>query len=193
MNCYKNFLYIDIELRKRRPIAFSGKRRTFYANRYTKSTDSRTKSNDVSQSAPEIKDVTTPSARKVKFPHLKSEAKLKQIPFAIDEDNTRMQTVSNLEGNLLITTSVLQEALAEIALCRCCQIGKLILHNNGSIRAGSAMYLLMRCEGCYSSKTFWYVSGKFNSKIQIGEQTIPKRNNLIYSSILGGDDLWGWA
>ena len=77
------------------------------------------------------------------------------------------------------------QVLEEVAVCRACQLGKLELYQK-SYHQSCATNLMFRCRSCYESRSFWSVSGRFNSTIQIGDKKIAKRNDMMYSSVLGG-------
>ena len=74
---------------------------------------------------------------------------------------------------------VLASVYNEIAMCRQCQLGELQLLNRGT-KAGCATYLMLRCSHCCVSKSFWSVSGRFGSHIEIesGKQ-VSKRNATV--------------
>ena len=172
--------------RTSRPIPYTRKRK-FHGNRYTKGMSSNTDSTDASQSAPEFQDVSSPASRKLEFPFAKRKATKSIIPVSSTDDKTvSMKEVIPIEGNLLILSTVLQNVLTQMVLCSSCQEGNMKLYNECGTRSGCAMYLIIRCEKCFVSKTFWTVSGKFNSTITVGKTEIKKRNELIFSSVLGG-------
>ena len=169
-----------------RPIPYTRKRK-FHGNRHTKGIASCTDSTDASQSAPELQDLSTPASRKLEFPFAKRKANKSVIQVSsTDDDTVSMQKVSPIEGNLLISSTILQNVLTEMALCSSCQEGNLKLYNKSGIRSGCSMYIIMRCEKCFVSKTFWTLSGKFQSNITVGNTQIKKRNEYIFSSVLGG-------
>ena len=73
-----------------------------------------------------------------------------------------------------------------MAVCRHCQSGELHLFNKGT-KAGCATLLLLTCSHCQVSKSFWSVSGRFGSRIEVGSgKHISKRNSTVYASVLGG-------
>ena len=77
--------------------------------------------------------------------------------------------------------------LEEMAVCRDCEVGKLELFDRGT-KASCASLLMIRCKKCYISKSFWSVSGKFGKKklsLPEGDTHISKRNDMVYSSVLG--------
>ena len=43
---------------------------------------------------------------------------------------------------------------------------------------------------CFACLTFWSVSGYIRSSIQHGEKKISKRNDIMYSTVLGGRPGW---
>ena len=45
---------------------------------------------------------------------------------------------------------------------------------------------MFRCNKCFACRTFWSVSGYFRSSIQLGDNRISKRNDIMYSTVLGG-------
>ena len=92
--------------------------------------------------------------------------------------------VHNPIGNCIISFGVLQ-SMFDLMLCGQCSSGSLCVSDSGT-RAGSAHYILLSCKNCRWGKYFWTVSGRFGSKIAVGNQQIPKRNELVYSSLLAG-------
>ena len=87
-------------------------------------------------------------------------------------------------GNCIINFGVLQSMFDEM-LCGHCTTGKVHVLDSGT-RSGCAHYILLNCNNCQWGKYFWTVSGKFYSKLQVGNQHIPKRNELVYSTVLAG-------
>ena len=173
--------------RRLRPIPYSRKRK-FQGNRYPMGTAICTSStDDPSQSALEFQEMSTPASRKLKFTFAKRKTVKSIIPVSsTDDDTVSMQQVSPIEGNLLISSTVLKNILTQTALCRSCQEGKLKLYNKSDIRSGCAIYIMIRCLKCFVSKTFRTVSGKFKSTITVGNTQIKKRNEIDFSSVLGG-------
>ena len=53
-------------------------------------------------------------------------------------------------------------------------------------KSGSAIRIKLNCTFCPFTQSFWSVGGKYKEKIQVGDQQIHKRNELLYASILGG-------
>ena len=88
-------------------------------------------------------------------------------------------------GNVIIHSESFISILGEVAVCRNCQLGTLELYQK-SYNLSCATQLMLRCTKCFASRTFWSVSGYFRSSIPIGDKTVSKRNDLMYSSVLGG-------
>ena len=72
-----------------------------------------------------------------------------------------------------------------MAACRKCQLGTLELYQKPH-HLSCATQLMFRCAKCFATRTFWSVSGYFRSSIQLGDKKISKRNDIMYSSVLGG-------
>ena len=92
---------------------------------------------------------------------------------------------SKVTTNIVIDPSVLEDVLESCAVCTVCLIGRLKIWDLGT-RTCFASYLTLRCNYCNSGKDFWTLSGKFQSKIQIGPHKITKRNDSMYQCILAG-------
>ena len=89
------------------------------------------------------------------------------------------------KDNLVVNVHVFSSAYSEMAVCRHCQSGELHLFNKGT-KAGCATLLLLTCSHCQVSKSFWSVSGRFGSRIEVGSgKHISKRNSTVYASVLG--------
>ena len=90
-----------------------------------------------------------------------------------------------VKGNFVINLEAMMQVLGTLAVCRECQHGNLEAYDR-RIKASCASYIMLRCNKCYNSRTFWSVSGKFEHDIHFGDQTIRKRNDMVYSTVLGG-------
>ena len=93
--------------------------------------------------------------------------------------------VTKVTTNIVIDPSVLEDILDSCAVCKVCTVGRLQIWDKGT-KTCFASYLTLRCNFCHSGKDFWTVSGKFQSKIEIGTHKITKRNDSMYQCILGG-------
>ena len=74
-----------------------------------------------------------------------------------------VQTAYKVEGNLVIDSSILQNILDQLAICKYCQQGKLKLLDKVS-KAGFASYLTLRCNKCNSHVNFWRVGKNFHNR-----------------------------
>lgn len=55
------------------------------------------------------------------------------------------------------------------------------------IKASCASKLVVKCNNSFNNRIFWTVSGQFGkAKISIGDIQIPKRNEMVYATVLGG-------
>ena len=88
-------------------------------------------------------------------------------------------------GNIVVNADSFISILGEVAVCRNCQLGTLELYQK-SFFLSCATQLMFRCKKCFANRTFWSVSGFFKSKIELGDKTITKRNDMMYASVLGG-------
>lgn len=112
-----------------------------------------------------------------------SSKNVSKIKLYLDEDN--VTNVSIPTNNLIINSDVLQGVLDMMSICRLCKKGNLKMFVIRKISCTS--YLLLRCDNCNNYKRFWSVSECFRNKIQINDEvSIPKRNDMVYSTILGG-------
>ena len=93
----------------------------------------------------------------------------------------RMQTYDNMIVNL----QTLLTMLDDLTVCKSCKKGSMRMFQSKQ-RAGSATYLQLECSACSTQQGFWSVGAKSQAKIQVGDQQIRKRNELLYGSILGG-------
>ena len=90
-----------------------------------------------------------------------------------------------MSENIILNTNVLQTILLDMTVCSQCYRGKVIIAES-SYKAGCASFIELKCNNCNNSRNFWSVGGKFKGKIPVGNRTITKRNELLYSSILAG-------
>ena len=88
-------------------------------------------------------------------------------------------------SNILLNLNRFQEVLDSMAQCTRCQEGKLQLLPS-EIFAGSATKLSLKCNKCEYQTKFWSVSGAFRSKLILEQDSIPKRNETVYASVLAG-------
>ena len=105
-----------------------------------------------------------------------------------DDETVNSCDVREFDGkdNLVVNVHVISSVYLEMAVCRHCQSGDLHLFNKGT-KAGCATLLLLSCLHCHVSKSFWSVSGRFGSSIDVGSgKSIPKRNSTVYASVLAG-------
>ena len=187
--CNKDFQEFHFTKPKSERFSYAKRKRKFHGNRFPNVLGvSGSKSTKAFQSVPESQEISTSASRKLEFPYPKRQTTKSTILVSNTDDGTSVTTqkVTHIEGNLIISSNILQEALTQMAVCSSCQISKLKLYHRSGVRSGCAMYLIMRFEKCFVSKSFWSVSGKFKSKITVGENQLKKRNEMIFSSVLGG-------
>ena len=101
------------------------------------------------------------------------------------KQNIRVRSPEGKVEKWIINLESFVSILGEVAVCRNCQLGTLELYQK-SYHLSCATQLIFRCKECLSHRTFWSVSGYFRSSIQLGEKNISKRNDMMYSSVLGG-------
>ena len=71
-------------------------------------------------------------------------------------------------------------------MCRACKIGSLELFDSCK-KESCATFLLLQCHSCHFHRSFWIVSGTFGkSSLSVSASKIRMRNDMVYSSILGG-------
>ena len=71
-------------------------------------------------------------------------------------------------------------------MCRACEVGSLELFDSGK-KESCATFLILRCSYCHYSGSFWSVSSRFDkSSLSVSDSKIRMRNDMVYSSILGG-------
>ena len=93
--------------------------------------------------------------------------------------------VNQSSSNIILDIGMFQDVLNSVAQCSVCQ-GSLELLETGKT-LGSASYLYLKCSDCVSGRKFWSVSGYSRSrKLSIGASEIPKRNTLVFTSVLAG-------
>ena len=149
----------EFKREKRRDKVFGIKKRKFYESKYvntqgikrakTKCTTYRIQplthnsfSNNVSVAQSKIK------------PSFRVASKALQVKVSQENEMIGVQTAYEVEGNLVIDSSILQNILDQFAICKYCQQGKLKLLDKGS-KAGCASYLILRCNKCYNHVNFW--------------------------------------
>ena len=74
--------------------------------------------------------------------------------------------------------------LKEFAVCWECQLGQLKFYDRGT-HFSCASYWMSRCKSYYATRNFWSVNGRFESDIPVGDKKIQKRNDMVYSTVLG--------
>ena len=71
-------------------------------------------------------------------------------------------------------------------MCRAYEVGRLELFDSGQ-KESCATFMIIRCNSCDYSRSFWSVSGAFGkSSLSVSDSKIRMRNDMVYSSILGG-------
>ena len=90
-----------------------------------------------------------------------------------------------MTGNIILNVESFLSILGEVSVCRDCQLGTLELYQK-PYHLSCATQSMFFCNKCLANRTFWSVSGYFRSNIQLGEKKISKRNDIMYSSVLGG-------
>ena len=88
-------------------------------------------------------------------------------------------------SNILLNLNTLRGVLDSMAHCSRCGEGKLQLLPI-EVFSGSATYFVLKCSNCDSKRKFWSVSGRFHSKLNLQHESIPKRNDTVYASVLAG-------
>ena len=127
----------------------------------------------------------TSASRKLDFPSDTFLPTKINIKCRSPEGKVEAEDVLPVTGNCLINVDSFVSILGEVAVCRNCQLGTLELYQK-SYHLSCATQLIFRCTKCFASRTFWSVSGYFRSSIQLGDKKISKRNDIMYSSVLGG-------
>ena len=95
---------------------------------------------------------------------------------------------SNFEtdDNLVLNAHRIASVYREMSVCKSCLSGELELYHSGT-KSGCATYFTLTCLQCDNSKSFWSVSGRFASKLEVAPgKYVPKRNSTVYGSVLGG-------
>ena len=96
--------------------------------------------------------------------------------------------LSNFEtdDNLVLNAHRIASVYREMSVCKSCLSGELELYHSGT-KSGCATYLTLTCLHCKKSKSFWSVSGRFASKLEVAPgKYVPKKNSTVYASVLGG-------
>ena len=104
--------------------------------------------------------------RKLKFP---------KVPATI---------IPESNSNIVVNLAVFQQVLDSMAKCLVCD-GRLELIETGT-SSGCASYLALKCTVCDSEKKFWTVSNYSHGKIDLATSQIPKRNSMVFTSVLAG-------
>ena len=87
-------------------------------------------------------------------------------------------------SNIVMNLVQFQQVLDSMAKCSRCD-GRLELAETGK-SSGCASYLSLKCHKCDSCRKFWSVSGHSKGKLSIGCSQIPKRNSMVFCSVLAG-------
>ena len=124
-------------------------------------------------------------SRKLKFPKVKSRSILPEtvetMPSFVE------QLIPELDGrssNIVLNLANFRQVLDSMAKCSQCD-GKLVLFESGT-SSGCASYLSLKCSNCVASRKFWSVGAYSHDKISIRSLEIPKRNSMVYCSVLAG-------
>ena len=130
------------------------------------------------------KNVDTVAGRKLVY---REEEKRKSICLEMcDDDDVTPKDVYAVQGNYVIDLNSFSSILREVAMCRACEVGSLELFDSGK-KESCSTFLILRCNSCHYSKSFWSVSGTFGkSSVSVSSSKIRMRNDMVYSSILGG-------
>ena len=103
-----------------------------------------------------------------------------------DDDDATPRDVYAVQGNCVIDLNSFSSILQEVALCRACEVGSLELFDSGE-KTYCATFLILRCDSCRYSRSFWSVSGTFGkSSVSVSDSKIRIRNDMVYNSIFGG-------
>ena len=103
-----------------------------------------------------------------------------------DDDDVTTSDVYAVQGNYVIDLNSFSSILREVSMCRACEVGSLELFDSGK-KESCATFLILRCNYCHYSRSFWSVSGTFGkSSLSVSDSKIRMRNDMVYSSILGG-------
>ena len=103
-----------------------------------------------------------------------------------DDYDVTPKDVYAVQGNYVIDLNSFSSILREVAMCRACEVGSLELFDSGK-KESCSTFLILRCNSCHYSKSFWSVSGTFGkSSVSVSSSKIRMRNDMVYSSILGG-------
>ena len=89
---------------------------------------------------------------------------------------------STSSSNVVVNLAVFQQVLDSMAKCSHCD-GRLVLVETGT-SSGCASYLSMKSSICKLNDKFWSVGGYSHDKLSIGSSEIPKRNSMVYCSVL---------
>ena len=91
---------------------------------------------------------------------------------------------SDCNSNVVLNIAVFKEVLDSMAKCSRCD-SWLELAETGT-SSDSASFQSLKCTSCESLNKFWSVGGYSHGKLSIGHSDIPKRNSIVYSSVLAG-------
>ena len=127
----------------------------------------------------------TAASRKVDFQETTFLPSVENIRVRSSEGKVEQEEVLPVTGNIILNVESFISILGEVSVCRDCQLGTLELYQK-PYHLSCATQLMFRCNKCLANRTFWSLSGHFRSNIQLGEKKISKRNDIMYSSVLGG-------
>ena len=129
--------------------------------------------------------ISTAASRKLHFSSATILPPKQNIKVRSPEGKVEEVDVLPVTGNIILNVESFIAVLGEVAVCRNCQLGTLELYEKPK-HLSCATQLMFRCKQCLVNRTFWSMSGYFRSSIQLGEKKISKRNDIMYSSVLGG-------
>ena len=174
--CQKKLKAFNFSIPKNKRRHIVGKRRRCFQGNQHK--DPNTPGSPVSKSP-----IISAASRKLLFESPTPKVQ-RELTIRTSQYDSQDVTVMDPIGNCIISFGVLQ-SMFDAMLCRECSSGSVRVIDSGT-RSGSAHYLLLNCENCRWGKYFWTVSGRFGSQITVGTQQIPKRNDLVSSTLLAG-------
>ena len=103
-----------------------------------------------------------------------------------NDDDVTTKDVNAVHGNYVIDLNSFSSILREVAICTTCELGNLELFDSGK-KESCAIFLILRCNSCYYSRSFWSVHGTFGKQsLSVNDYKIRMRNDMVYSSKLGG-------
>ena len=117
------------------------------------------------------------------------------LPITPRDSTTLLVDVQSDEStsNTVVNLSTLQSVLNAMAICSKCASVKLKITAQG-LNEGSASYVSMACNNCDFTNKFWSSGSRFRERFTVGDSSITKRSDLIYSSVLAARIMGvGWA